>query len=248
MFEIRTIYHWRKYDLPELIKKQKEESVSCTLTTPIKKGRHWRTDAFVLWYWGRLLRVFWTVRRPKQSIQINPEYSLEGLMLKLKLQYIGHLMWRANSLEKTQKIEGDGRNGDIALLTEWAWIWTNSRRQWRTEDPTLPQSVGSHRVGDDLTTEEQQYLQLNCDSKRVQKSHSEPKQICRCIDFTCLAYVISFAYRIFSNVFYLAKIHPIFTNMPFLRHCSLSFQGGKMLLFSAIFWVLFLILISLCQN
>ena len=229
MFEIRTIYHWRKYDLPELIKKQKEESVSCTLTTPIKKGRHWRTDAFVLWYWGRLLRVFWTVRRPKQSIlkEIKPEYSLEGLMLKLKLQYIGHLMWRANSLEKTQKIEGDGRNGDIALLTEWAWIWTNSRRQWRTEDPTLPQSVGSHRVGDDLTTEEQQYLQLNCDSKRVQKSHSEPKQICRCTDFTCLAYAISFAYRIFSNVFYLAKIHTIFTNMPFFETLLPILPGGK---------------------
>ena len=69
----------------------------------IKKAECQRTDAFKLWYWRRLLRVPWTARRSNQSIlkEINPEYSLERLMLKLKLQYFGHLMQRANSLEKT---------------------------------------------------------------------------------------------------------------------------------------------------
>ena len=69
----------------------------------IKKAECWRVDAFELWCWRRLLRVPWTTRRLKQSIlnEINPEYALEELMLKLKLWYFGHLMWRANSLEKT---------------------------------------------------------------------------------------------------------------------------------------------------
>ena len=82
----------------------------------IKKAEHRKIDAFELWYWGRLLKVSWTARRSKQSIlkEINPEYSLEGLMLKLKLQYIGHLMWRTDSLEKTmmlEKMEGRRRRG-----------------------------------------------------------------------------------------------------------------------------------------
>ena len=80
----------------------------------IKKAEWWRIDGFELWYWRRLLRVPWTARRSNQSIlkEIIPEYSLEGLMLKLKPQYSGHLMWRADSLEKTLvlgKIEGGKR-------------------------------------------------------------------------------------------------------------------------------------------
>ena len=69
----------------------------------IKKAEHWKTDTFVLWCWRRLLRVPWTARRSNQSIikEISPEYSLEGLMLKLKLQYSGHLIWRTDSLEMT---------------------------------------------------------------------------------------------------------------------------------------------------
>ena len=69
----------------------------------IKKAEHWRTDAFEPWCWRRLLRVPWTERRSSQSIlkEINPEYLLEGLMLKWQLQYFGHLMWRTDSLEKT---------------------------------------------------------------------------------------------------------------------------------------------------
>ena len=69
----------------------------------IKKAEHWRTDAFELWCWRRLLRISWTARRTNQSIlkETSPEYSMKGLMLKLKLQYFGHLMWRTDSLEKT---------------------------------------------------------------------------------------------------------------------------------------------------
>ena len=85
---------------------------SCT----IKKAECQRIDAFELWYWRRLLRVPWTARRTNQSIlkEINPEYSLEGLMPKLKLQYFGHLRRRTDSFEKTLmlgKIEGRRRRG-----------------------------------------------------------------------------------------------------------------------------------------
>ena len=76
----------------------------------MKKAERWRIDAFELWCWRRLLRVPWTARRSNQSIlkEISPGYSLEGLMLKLKLQYFGHLMWRAASLEKTLMLGGIG--------------------------------------------------------------------------------------------------------------------------------------------
>ena len=82
----------------------------------IKKAEHWRIDASKLWCWRGLLRVPWTARRSNQSIlkEISPEYSLEGLMLKLKLQYFGHMMWRTDSLEKTLmlgKIDGRRRGG-----------------------------------------------------------------------------------------------------------------------------------------
>ena len=98
----------------------------------------WRTDAFELWCWRRLLRVPWTARRSNQSIlkEISPEYSLEGLLLKLKFQYFGHLMQRADSSEKTLmlgKIEDKLRRGwqrirQITSPTQWRWIWANSGR------------------------------------------------------------------------------------------------------------------------
>ena len=83
----------------------------------VKKAERWRTDAFELWCWKRLLRVPWTARRSNQSIlkEISPECSLEGLMLKLKLQFFGHLMQRTDSFEKTlmlRKIEGRGWQKD----------------------------------------------------------------------------------------------------------------------------------------
>ena len=102
----------------------------------IKKAEHWKIDTFELWCWRRLLRVPWSSRISNQSIlkELSPEYSLEGLMLKLKLQYFGHLRQRSDSFEKTLmlgKIEG-GRRGQqrmrwMASLTQWTWVWVNSR-------------------------------------------------------------------------------------------------------------------------
>ena len=116
----------------------------------IKMAECWRIDAFELWCWRRPLRVPWTARRSNQSIlkESNPEYSLEGLMLKLKFQYFGHLMQTADSLEKTLmlgKIEGKRRRGNrgwndwMASLTQWTWVWTNSGRWWRTGKPVVLQ-------------------------------------------------------------------------------------------------------------
>ena len=90
----------------------------------IKKAECRRIDAFELWCWRRLLRVCWTARRSNQSIlkEISPEYSLEGLMLKLKLQYFGHLMWRADSFEKTLMlgmIESRRRRGRQDNMVGW---------------------------------------------------------------------------------------------------------------------------------
>ena len=100
----------------------------------VKKTEHWRTDAFELWSWRRLLRVPWTARRSNQFIlkEISLEYSLEGLMLKLKLQYFGHLMGRTDSLKRPwcwEKLKAGGAGHDrgwdgwMASLTQWTWIW-----------------------------------------------------------------------------------------------------------------------------
>ena len=106
----------------------------------IKKAEHQSIDAFEVWCWRRFLRVPWTARRSNQLIlkEINPEYSLEGLMLKLKLQYFGHLMGRADSLERLERClerlraggEGDNRGWDgwMASLTQWTWMWANFKR------------------------------------------------------------------------------------------------------------------------
>ena len=104
----------------------------------IKKAECQRIEAFELWCWRRLLRVPWTTRRSNQSIlkEISSEYSLEGLILKLKLQYFGHLMRGADSLEKTLmlgKIEGERRRGRqgwdgwMTSSTRWIWVWASSR-------------------------------------------------------------------------------------------------------------------------
>ena len=130
----------------------------------IKKAEHQRIDAFELWCWRRVLRVPWTARRSKQSVlkEISPGCSLEGLMLKLKFQYFGHLMRRTDSLEKTLmlgKIEGRRRRGcqrmrwldgitdsmDMSLVNSWNWWWTGR--------PGMLQFMGSQTVGHKWETE-----------------------------------------------------------------------------------------------
>ena len=126
----------------------------------IKKAEHRRIDAFELWYGRRLLRVPWTTRRSNQSIlkEISPEYSLEGLMLKLKLQYFGHLMWRMTHLKRPWcweilkvwgKEDDRGWDGWIASLTQWTWVWVTSESWWWTGRPGMLQSMGSQRVRHD---------------------------------------------------------------------------------------------------
>ena len=99
----------------------------------IKKAEHWRIDAFELWCWRRLLRVSWTARRSILK-EISSEYLREGLMLKLKLQYFGHLMQRTDSLKKTlmlgkvlgwRRMDDRGWDGWMALLTQWTWVWAS---------------------------------------------------------------------------------------------------------------------------
>ena len=130
----------------------------------IKKAEHRRIDVFELWCWRRLLRVPWSERRSNQSIlkEISPGYSLEGLMLKLNLQYFGHLMRRADTLEETLmlgKIEGRRRRGRQkmkwlnGITDSWTWVWTSFGSCWCTGKPGVLQSMGSQRVRHNWVTE-----------------------------------------------------------------------------------------------
>ena len=125
----------------------------------VKKAERQRIEAFELWCWRRLLRVPWTTRRSNQSTvkKISP-----GCSLRLKLQYFGHLMWRADSLEKTLMLggigaggEGDGRGWDgwMASPTQWMWVWVNSGSWWWTGRPGVLWFMGSQRVRHDWATE-----------------------------------------------------------------------------------------------
>ena len=153
---------WKKsYDQPrQLIKKQRHYLLTniCLVKAMVfpvvmygcenwtlKKAECQRIDAFELWCWKRLLRVPWTARRSNQSIlkEISPGYSLEGLMLKLRLQFFGHLIWRTDSFEKTLMVgEGDDR-GWMASPTGWTWVWVNSGSWSWTGRPGMLQSMGS---------------------------------------------------------------------------------------------------------
>ena len=130
----------------------------------IKKAEYRWTDAFELWCWRRLLRVPWTERRSNQSIlkEISPGCSLEGLMLKLKLQYFGYLMRRADSFKRPwcwERLrvggEGDNRGWDVwmASSTQWTWVWVDSGSWQWTGRPGVLQFMMSQRVGHDWVTE-----------------------------------------------------------------------------------------------
>ena len=129
----------------------------------IKKAEHWRIDAFELWCWRRLLRVPWTARRSYQSIlnETSPGCSLEGMMLRLKLQYFGHLMRRVDSLEKThagrdwgheEKGTTEDEMAGWASPTRWTWVWVN-RSWWWTGRPGVLRFMWLQRGGHDWATE-----------------------------------------------------------------------------------------------
>ena len=129
----------------------------------IKKAEHQRIDAFELCCWKRFLRVPWMARRPNQAIVkvINPEYSLEGLMLKLKLQYFGHLMWRTDSMEKTLML-GKTKGGRRRVQHRMRWldgitytmhVSLSIRSWWWTGKPGVLQSMVLQRVRHDWATE-----------------------------------------------------------------------------------------------
>ena len=125
----------------------------------IKKAECRRIDTFELWCWRRLLRVPWTARRSNQSIlkEISSECSLEGMMLKLKLQYFDHLMWRADSLEKTVGQEEKGTTEDEMVgwhhRLDGHEFGLNSGSWWWTQRPGVLRFMGSQRVGHDWATE-----------------------------------------------------------------------------------------------
>ena len=165
-----TLAPWKKsYGKPrQHIKKQRHyfanKGPSCQSWT-IKKAKLWRIDAFELWCWRRLLGVPWTARRSSQSMlnEVSPEYSLEGLMLKLKLQYFGHLTRRTDSLEKTLmlgKIEGRRRRGRRMRWVGWhPWLDGHEFDQVLgvgDAKPGMLQSVVLQRIRHDWATEQNQ--------------------------------------------------------------------------------------------
>ena len=138
--------------------------VMCGCESWTVKLEYWRIDAFEVWCWRRLLRVPWTARRSNQSIlkEINSEYSLEGLMLKLKLQYFVTwyeelIYWKRPWCWERLKAgeEGDDRgwDGRMASLTRWTWVRASSGRWWRTGKSEELQSMGLQRVGYNWVTE-----------------------------------------------------------------------------------------------
>ena len=178
---MKVLTSWKKiYDQPrQRIKKQRhffanKVSLVKAMVFPvvtygceswtIKKAESWRIDGFELWCWRRLLRVPWTARTFNQSIlkENSPGISLEGMMLKLKLQYFGHLMRSVASLERLWCWEGLGAGGEgddrgwdgwMASLARWTWVWVNSGRWWYTGRPSMLWFMGSQRVRHDWATE-----------------------------------------------------------------------------------------------
>ena len=133
----------------------------------IKKAECWRIDAFELWCWRRFLRVPWTARKSNQSIlkEISSGCSLEGLMVKLKLQYFATWCEELIHSQHQKRLwcwerlrawgEGDNRKWDgwMASLTQWTWVWVDSRSWWWSGRPSVLRFMGSQRVGHDWATE-----------------------------------------------------------------------------------------------
>ena len=131
--------------------------VTCTCESwTIKKAEHQRIDAFELWCWRRLLRVPWTARRSNQSNlrEINPKYSLEGLILKLKLQYFGHLIRTADSLEKSLMLGRRRRGHQRMRCLDGITDAINLGKLWEMMRPGMLQSMGSERVRHNWVTEQ----------------------------------------------------------------------------------------------
>ena len=174
---------------------------SCT----IKKVEHWRIDAFELWSWRRLLRVPWTVRRSNQFIlkEISPEHSLEGPMLKPKFQYFGHLMLRANPLEKILmlwKIEGRRTGWQKMIAEDHHWLNGHEFQQtpeakWRTGKPG-----GLQRVGHDWWSKLNWTVWFACTLKFVKHLYC------------------SFTFRSVSN------LYTVFNHFYLYKFCVLSFS------------------------
>ena len=130
----------------------------------VKKAEHWRTDAFELWCWRRLLRVPWTARRSNQSVlkETSPGWSLEGLMLRLSLQYLAtsykelthwKRLWCWEGLGAEEEGDDRGWDGWMASLIQWTWVCLKSRVWWWIGRPGLLQFMGSQRIGHDWVTE-----------------------------------------------------------------------------------------------
>ena len=138
----------------------------------IKEAEHQRIDAVELWCWRRLLRLPWTARRSNQFIlkEINPEYSWEGLMMKLKLHTLATWCEELTYLKRPWcwgRLRAGGEGGNrgwddwMASLTQWTWVWANSRRQWRTGRSGVLQSIGPQRVRHNWVTKQQKHCTKN---------------------------------------------------------------------------------------
>ena len=149
----------------------------------VKKAERQKIDAFELWCWRRLFRVSWAPRWSNQPIlkETSPGCSLEGMMLKLKLQYFGHLMRRVDSLEKTLMLgrlgaggKGDDRGWDIWMVsqTRWTLVWMNSGSWWWTGRPGVLQFTGSQRVRYDWRTE-LSWIELILNERKLCASESK---------------------------------------------------------------------------